>query len=355
MKLTDEQVRVYEILEHAAPGGGLPDDEVEALYAVDPMSREAYAIRHDAHLMSLAATGGKAEIHAQIGLNGSPCGKNCKFCSFAVCNGLRSKLFELEPDDVKRYCDLYQEQGANLVLMLATASYPFEKYLEMVEVARSVLDPEMPLLANYDDVTLEQACRLKAAGVDGAYHAVRMGEGVDTTIPVEKRLQTMRNLRDAGLSLQTCVEPIGPEHTPAELVIATRRCIDSGANSAGCGRRITVPGTQVENRGQLNDLQNSLNVAVYRLATGLAPALNCAVSTPITATSGGNLGWAEVGLNPRDTAERTENGGRGNDIAYYRWVYANAGWEVLDGYSQGWKLPTPVADAPAGACPPAAQ
>ena len=338
MKLTDEQVRVYEILEHAAEGKGLPDDEIEVLYGVDALSREAFAIRHDAHLMSLEATDGKAEIHCQIGLNGSPCGKNCKFCSFAVCNGLRKKLFELDAEDVKRYCDLYQTQGANLVLMLATASYPFGKFLEMVDAARSVLDPAMPLLANYDDVTVEQARQLKAAGIDGAYHAVRMREGVDTTIPVEKRLRTIENLRAAGLSLQTCVEPIGPEHTPAELTEATRRCIDSGANSAGCGRRITVPGTLVEDRGQLNDLQNAMNVAVYRLATGLKPALNCAVSTPIAASSGGNLGWAEVGLNPRDTAERTENGGRGSDIAYYHWVYENAGWEILDGYSQGWKL-----------------
>lgn len=338
MTLSDEQIRVYEILEHASEGAGLPDDEIEVLYGVDPLSREAFAMRRDAHLMSLRATDGKAEIHAQIGLNGSPCGKNCKFCSFAVCNGLRKKLFELDADDVRRYCDVYQEQGANLVLMLATASYPFEKFLEMTEVARSVLDPAMPLLANYDDVTLEKAQRLKDAGIDGAYHAVRMGEGVDTTIPVEKRLQTIENLHAAGLSLSTCVEPIGPEHTPKELTEATRRCMDSHANSAGCGRRITVPGTLVEDRGQLNDVQNAKNVAVYRLATGLEPALNCAVSTPITASSGGNLGWAEVGLNPRDVAERTENGGRGNDIAYYRWVYENAGWEVLDGYSKGWRL-----------------
>ena len=79
-------------------------------------------------------------------------------------------------------------------------------------------------------------------------------------------------------------------------------------------------------------------MAVYRLATGLKPALNCAASTPIAASSGANLGWAEVGLNPRDTVERTEQGGRGNDIDHYRRMYANAGWEVLDGYSQGWKL-----------------
>ena len=338
MKLTDGQTRIYEILEHAAEGNGLTDDEIEVLYGIDPLSREAYVIRRDAHVMSLEATNGKAEIHCQIGLNGSPCGKNCKFCSFAVCNGLRKKLFELDAEDVKRYCDLYQEQGANLVLMLATASYPFAKYLEMAAVARSVLDPAMPLLANYDDVTLEQARQMKEAGIDGAYHAVRMREGIDTTIPVEKRLATIENLHAADLSLSTCVEPIGPEHTVSELVEATRRCIDSDANSAGCGRRITVPGTQVDGRGQLSDVENALNVAVYRLATGLKPALNCAASTPIAASSGANLGWAEVGLNPRDTVERTEQGGRGNDIDHYRRMYANAGWEVLDGYSQGWKL-----------------
>ena len=96
MKLTDAQTRIYEILEHASSGNGLPDDEIQTLYGVDPLSREAYVIRRDAHVMSLEATDGKAEIHCQIGLNGSPCGKNCKFCSFAVCNGLRKKLFELD-------------------------------------------------------------------------------------------------------------------------------------------------------------------------------------------------------------------------------------------------------------------
>ena len=44
-----------------------------------------------------------------------------------------------------------------------------------------------------------------------------MGEGVDTKIPVEKRVKTFDHLREAGLSLQTCVEPIGPEHTVDEL------------------------------------------------------------------------------------------------------------------------------------------
>lgn len=330
--------RVAELVEKAFEGDGLTDEEMGYLYGIDPLSRDAYFIRWAANQMSLEATNGKAEIHAQVGLNGSPCGKNCKFCSFAVCNGLVKEKVELSVDDVKYYCDEYVDAGANLILMLATASYPFEKILEMTDAARSVIDRTTPLLINMDDMTLEQAQQLKAAGINGAYHAVRMREGVDTTIPVEKRLQTAQNLRTAGMSLSTCVEPVGPENTVAELVEASRRCIELGANSAGVGRRITVPGTQVEDRGQLSDLQASLLVAVYGLACGYKPALNCSVCSPLSAASGGNLCWAEVGCNPRDTVRLTEQGGRGASIERCRSEYEKAGWEVLEGPSQGWIL-----------------
>ncbi|MCQ4882310.1 radical SAM protein, partial [Alistipes onderdonkii] len=76
---------------------------------------------------------------------------------------------------------------------------------------REVIPADMPLLVNTDDMQLDQCRQLKAAGANGAYHAVRMREGEDTEIPVEKRFETFANLREAGLTLSTCVEPVGPE------------------------------------------------------------------------------------------------------------------------------------------------
>lgn len=330
--------RVVDLVDKALEGNGLEFEEMEYLYGVDPLSRDSYLIRWAAHQMSLAATNGKAEIHAQIGLNGSSCGKNCKFCSFAVCNGLVKGKFELSTEDVKYYCDEYVEAGANLILMLSTASYKFEKLLEMTEVARSVIGYDIPLLINTGDMTLEQAKQLKAAGIVGAYHAIRMREGVDTGIPVETRLATINNLQEAGLSISTCVEPVGPENSAHEIAEASRTCMSYPSLSAGVGRRITVPGTQVEDRGQLSDLEASLLVAVYGLTTGFKPKLNCSVCSPLSAVSGGNLTWAEVGSNPRDTVDKTENGGRGASIERCRSEYEKAGWEVLEGPSQGWVL-----------------
>ena len=233
---------------------------------------------------------------------------------------------------------MYVEEGANAVLLLATASYQFERVLENAQAVREVIPDDMPLLVNIEDIDLERAKRLKAVGVNGAYHAVRMREGVDTGIPEADRLATFKALHDAGLSLSTCVEPVGPEHTPQELAYYTRLAIESGANSAGVGRRVTVPGTMVDDRGMIDDIENARNVAIYRLAAGQKPMLNCAMATSLSGAAGANLAWAEVGTNPRDVKERTEKGGRGTNISLNRRLFQAAGYEVLEGPSQGWIL-----------------
>ncbi len=327
---------IYEIIEKGLEGNGLSEEEVLALYRVPETSKEAALIRWAGQELSLKASNGKAEIHAQIGLNSTVCPKNCKFCSFAICNNVRKGKYELPKEDVVEYAKIYEEEGANLILMLTTASYQFEKLVEMVQAVREVISPEMPLLVNTEDMNLERAKTLKAAGANGAYHAVRMREGVDTGIPVEDRMETFAALREAGLKLSTCVEPVGPEHTPEELTEATMRCISTNPLTAGVGKRISVPGTLLYDRGMITDVANANMVAIYRLATGLGLKLNCSANTVMTAAAGANLAWAEVGTNPRDTVERTENGGRGSSIEKMRKMFLASGWEVLEGPSKGW-------------------
>ena len=165
-----------------------------------------------------------------------------------------------------------------------------------------------------------------------------MREGIDTEIPVETRMETFANLAAAGMSLSTCVEPVGPEHTPEEITEATFRCIGTHPVSAGVGKRVAVPGTQLYDLGMRTDVSNANMVAIYRLASGIEPRLNCSANTVMTAASGANLAWAEVGTNPRDTVERTEHGGRGASFAQQRKMFLASGWEIVDGPSKGWML-----------------
>ncbi len=336
MQLIDEEI--YEIIEKGLEGNGLDETEVLKLYEVEETSREAALLRWAGQELSIQAADGTAEIHAQIGLNATVCPKNCKFCSFAICNNVRKGKYELPREDVLEYAKIYEEEGANLILMLTTASYSFNKLVDTVGAVREVISTDMPLLVNTDDMSLGQCEELKAAGANGAYHAVRMREGIDTEIPVEKRFETFANMAQAGLSLSTCVEPVGPENTPEELTEATIRCIGTEPISAGVGKRIGVPGTLLYDRGMLTDVANANMVAVYRLTTGRDLRLNCSANTVMTAAAGANLAWAEVGTNPRDTAERTENGGRGSNIAQLKKMFAASGWELLEGPSKGWMI-----------------
>lgn len=334
MKPLDEEI--YRIIDKGLEGAGLLPEETLKLYALPEDSREAALLRWAGQQLSLKAANGKAEVHAQIGLNSTVCPKNCIFCSFAACNGVRKGRYELPKEDVLEYAKLYEEQGANLILMLTTASYSFEKLEDMVGSVREVISPDMPLLVNTEDMTLERAQRLKAAGAQGAYHAVRMREGVDTEIPVEDRLRTFDYMAEAGLKLSTCVEPVGPENTPEELTEATYRAIGTHPMTSGVGKRIGVPGTLIYDRGMISEVAASNYVAIYRLATGLDLRLNCSCDSPMTAAAGANLAWAEMGTNPRDTKERTEDGGKGDSIQHCKNILRAGGWEVLEGPSQGW-------------------
>ena len=336
MQIFDQTI--YDIVEHGLEGKGLSREEAHALFAVPERTREAALIRWAGQELSLRAADGIAEIHGQIGLNATKCPMDCQFCSFAKSADCRAESFELTREEVVRYAELHLENEVNLILLLCTASYRFDKLLEMAEAVREVIPADMPLLVNADDLTLERARQLKAAGVNGAYHAARMREGIDTRIPVEKRLQTFENLREAGLTLQTCVEPIGPEHTVDELVEATFRCIEAHPQSAGAARRVGVPGTGLFDRGMITEVRNADFVAVYRLVSGLEPRLNCSANTVMTASAGANLAWVELGLNPRDIMARTEQGGRAIAIETARKTFRAAGWEILNGPSPGWMM-----------------
>lgn len=329
-------VRIGEIIEKGLEGAGLSKDEVAALCRVDPYEREAALLRWAGWKLAQDASSGVAEIEAQIGLDSAHCPKNCRFCSFAACNNVRLDEFELTRREVVDYARAYEEEGANLILLMSTAHYRFEKLVEMVAAVRESVSPLLPVLVNADDLTLGQCLRLKEAGACGAYHSVRMREGEDTGIPVQRRLDTLDNLRAAGMSLSSNVEPVGPEHSPDEVAAAIMRCVGARPYAGGVGRRFNVPGTAICARGMLDDIQASTLVAVYRLAAGSGMRLAGRASSVLSAASGANHAWAEVGSNPRDGVRRTESGGVGDSLRALKRLFADAGWRVLEGPSRGW-------------------
>jgi biotin synthase len=325
---------IEKIIQKSLNGEKLSEKEIRALFKIPVFSKEAMLFLWAARKKSTQVSNGIAEVHAQIGLNIAPCPQNCLFCSFAAQNKVFTDSFELPIDDAVFQARQFEVDKANAIYLMTTANYPFEKFIETSKEIRHALKRDTVLVANIGDFTYAQAQELKHVGFSGIYHAVRLGESKDTCIPVEKRLETMRNAQEAGLLVGTCVEPAGTEHSIDELVEKTIITRDVKPVYSGAARRIPIPHTTLAQYGVVSEAKMALILAAVRLALGGDTKGNCTHEpNVIGAFAGANLLWAEVGSNPRDTIENTEKK-RGISVKNCISILNEAEWTVLEGPSQ---------------------
>ena len=315
-------------------GETLSRNELIHLLSLPPDSPESYLVMAEAHRLSRELAQGKAEIHAQLALNLAPCPGNCLFCSFAQINGVFKEEIRLQPEQAVAYARQFEQDGANAVYVMTTARYPFEEFIEISQEIKRNLKPETIFIANVGDQSYENAKKMKDAGFAGVYHALRLREGKDTSIDPEKRKESIRNFQEVGLEVGTCVEPVGPEHTNEELAEMIMFTAALDPSYSGAARRIAIPDTGMAGRGMINELRMAQIVAVTRLGMPRTVPGNC-THEPCTlgAAAGANLFWAEVGANPRDVEEKTEEG-RGETVAGCRTIFHECGWDVLNGPSR---------------------
>jgi biotin synthase len=327
-------VHIEKLINKSRLGDVLSKKELVYLLALAPDSAETYMVMAEATRLSKELSDGKAEVHAQFAINLAPCPCDCLFCSFAKINGVFNEATKLTPEQAVAYARQFETDGANAVFMMSTAKYPFERFIEMSKEVRQSLKPETTLIANIGDQTLKNAVRLKDAGFSGVYHAVRLREGKDTTLSVENRKQSICNFKEAGLEVGTCVEPVGPEHTNEELAEMIEFTASFNPSYSGAARRIPIPGTMIAKRGVINELRMAQIVAVTRLGMPRSVMGNC-THEPCTlgAISGANLFWAEVGANPRDIEEKTEEG-RGETVSRCQSIFRESNWDVWSGPSR---------------------
>jgi biotin synthase len=323
-----------DLIKKARDGESYTRDEIVYFLGYPPDSRETYQLMAEANRISKEITQNKAEVHAQLALNREPCPCNCAFCSFAQMNGVFKNEVRLTPEQAIAYAKQFEAEGANAIYVMSTAQYPFEEFIEISQELRRHLRPETILIANVGDQDLKRAEQMKSVGYAGVYHASRLREGIDTQLSPEMRARSIRNFQEAGLRVGTCVEPIGPEHTNEELAQAIFFTASFEAAFSGAARRITIPGSVLAARGMITELRMAQIVTVTRLSLPRTIVGNC-THEPCTlgGMAGANLFWAEVGANPRDVTEKTEEG-RGQTVANCRTLFFESGWNVWEGPSR---------------------
>ena len=299
--------QVADILKKAADGGGIDKNEALRLMRVKTHSKEAYALMQTANRLSRSSFGDKGEIHFHIGVNVEPCPMDCRFCSLTQRAGIFKEKQEFTEEQILAWAKLAEAQSADALNLMTTGSFPFERLLEIGRMLKK--EVSVPLVANTRDIDHREGEKLLDAGFIGFYHAVRLGEGRDTPFKPERRIQTVTVLKDVGLLWMNCVEPVGPEHEPEEIVELMFLARQFGATYSGAMRRINFPGSPMEKYGMISELELAKIVGVSRLVMGNVAKAHC-THEPHTASlmAGANLLFPEVGSSPRDERADSSHG-----------------------------------------------
>jgi biotin synthase len=316
--------RVRAILGRAGEFAGMGREEALFLLRLGLNSKETYAVMETANRLSRDQFKGKGENHFHIGLNAEPCPFNCRFCSLATKAGIFKEGVEFSEEEILHWAKQGEAHSADALNLMTTGTFSFERLIDIGRLLKKTV--HVPLVANTRDINRREGERLLDAGYVGAYHAVRLGEGKDTPFKREKRIRTIKVLKDVGLLWMNCVEPVGPEHTLGEIVDLMFLAREYGATYSGVMRRINFPGSPMEKHGMITEREVARMVAVSRLVMGDVPRAHCTHephSVPLMA--GANLLFPEVGSSPRDGKADTGKG-RGKNLAACRAMFAEIGW-----------------------------
>lgn len=322
--------KLHGVLEKALTGDYPDKEDCKYLLNFHEASLEASLTRAAANELIRRKNQNTAIILGQVGICASECEGSCKFCTFGEGHATVAP-FRLTQEEIRQkvlsFCDKDDLYGLFLMTM---HDYDLYYFLDAVKTAQSVINPLTKVWANVGDSGSPAFREMKKAGIDGIYHVCRLGEGVDTKLNPKDRVKTMEKALDAGLKLYTCLEPIGPEHTPEELVENMFIGIDLHCTQHAAMRRTATPGTPLANKGQISELRLAQIVAVVALAAYNSPNMtHIGVHEPnqLAYVSGANIITAETGANPRDTILETSKN-RGMDMAACRKMLLECGFSV---------------------------
>ena len=325
----DEQVD--DILARALAHEGIGAADALVLLGLPLGSLEVGVLCAVADRLTRERCGGVGEVFSQVGLNDERCSLGCGFCAF----GAERSGCVLSTEEAVARAVALAAAGANAVGLMATADYPFERFLTVGRAARAALPADFPLAANVTDFGPPEAQALLAAGFTALYHVIRLREGIDSPVPPARRRQTLLAAHAVGLDVSYCLEPIGPEHTPDELVAGVLVGEEFTPTSMATMRRVPIAGTALAARGEISELaQARIQAVTTLLCARWSNLMMMGAHEPsmLFLRAGANRMTAEAGGNPRDTAHETA-GGRGRTVADCARMIRAAGFTLRVGPS----------------------
>lgn len=298
------------------------------LLEIDLSSPEAAYVSERAQEFARAVTGGHARIAGAIGVDLKSCQMNCRFCSFGEEWGLVEQESILTLDQVIVMAREYVENGVTMVTLRTTEFFDVRTICDWVAAIRREVPGTFEINLNVGELTPAAAYACYEAGASSAYHVLRMREGIDTPFDPEVRKRSIEVIAESPLKLNTCIEPVGPEHTAEEVADRMAFALSMHPASIGIMPRVPVPGTPLGELPMLPREALRLMVGVLRLAAGSnVKYVSMHPDDELGLEAGTNAFSVERGAVPRDT-EYAEGEWRGLTARRAAGILAAAGFDT---------------------------
>lgn len=186
-------------------------------------------------------------ITADIAVSTGPCPGNCRFCKWRE-SDCPERFDYIEDDVLAKLCE-YAGAFSDIteIRLSAIEGTPVEDLAHFVEVAYDSSRDGTSISVDFGDLDKDACGLMRRSGATDAYHSCRLGEGKDTDIKPQKRMQTIDSLISAGLRTTVGTEPIGPEHSPKEIVENFYAYLDSDSKHAEIRGREQIPDSRMPN------------------------------------------------------------------------------------------------------------
>lgn len=305
------------ILDAALAGKAAGKEDCRYLLGFSSDSLEAGVLRATADAITRRRFGNAGLMLGQIGVHMAPCDGGCAFCAFAKPHTtIRESTLSMDESILR--ANAFSCGGVTGIFIMTMHRFGFDWFLDYVSQMRRHIPVETELLANIGDISAQQLNSLKAAGMTGAYHVCRLGEGRDTHLTPAQRVRTIERIREAGLDWYNSCEPIGPEHTVEEVVEQIFMGMELGPCQHAVMRRFPVPGSPLFHHGRLPLARQAQVVAVVAMATLETETLRSIAvheSNVLGLLSGANALYPEAG-EPVQTAADSAGEADGNQDGF---------------------------------------
>lgn len=236
-----------------------PDEQLLDILAA------AYRIRH-------TYFGNTVQLYFLMNAKSGLCPEDCAYCSQSrVSQAPIPKYNILARQQILEGAQMAHDRGARTYCIVISARSPNEREMEAVEQLVPEIKRQFPVkvCASLGLLTLDQARRLKAAGVDRINHNLntseRFYEQICSTHSYRQRIDTLHAVEQAGLEL-CCGGILGMGEQPEDVVEMAMALRALKVHSIPVNFLNPVDGTPLAGKQELNPRYCLKALAMFRFA-----------------------------------------------------------------------------------------